>query len=330
MFFHLIKVRNVYLCLMAKPDYPKSIMEFAGKFHSDEICYQYLIENRWPDDFVCPKCHNMGGYWLKKYHRFECSTCLRQTSPLSETLMHRLHFPIHLWFWATNLVFTHTLGISAVQLQWQLDISKVDTTCFVLHGLREGMVRELREPLSMFIEADDAYVGGVAKETRGHGIVSSPIKSLIIGAVEIVTHKTKNGKIQEKAGRLRLQKIRAANEKEIKNFQNHNVAIGSIIRSEGWTGYSNVAISGYKHLGHIQQSPVQANELTPHIHRAFSNLKAWLFEIHQGVEPRNLKSYLNEFVFRFNRTEYPMSAFRSLLSIVVVETSMTFARLTEP
>lgn len=53
MLFHLTKVKNVYLWPVAKPDYPKTIMEFAAKFHSDEICYQYLIENRWPDGFVC-------------------------------------------------------------------------------------------------------------------------------------------------------------------------------------------------------------------------------------------------------------------------------------
>ena len=315
---------------MAKPDYPKTIMEFASKFHSDEICYQYLIENRWPDGFMCPKCHKKGGWWLEKYHRFECSTCHRQTSPLSGSLMHRSHLPIRLWFWAAYLVSTHTPGISAVQLQRQLGISKVDTAWFVLHRIREGMVRELRDPLSGLIEVDEAYIGGPAKETRGRGVAASPNKSLIIGAVEIVKYKTKNGKIQEKAGRLRLQKIRAASEKEIKNFLNHNVALGSTIKSDGWTGYSNDAISGYKHLGLIQQSPQQASELAPHIHRAFSNLKAWLIGIHHGVAPQYLQSYLNEFVFRFNRREYPMSAFRSLLSIMVSKTPMTLATLTKP
>lgn len=320
----------MYLCSMAKSDYPKTIMEFAATFHSDEICYQYLIENRWPDGFVCPKCHNNGGWWLEKYHRFECSVCHRQTSPLSGTLMHRSHLPIHLWFWAAYLVSTHTPGISAVQLQRQLGISKVDTAWFVLHRLREGMVRELREPLSGLIEADESYVGGPSKEKRGRGVMVSPNKSLIIGAVEIVMHKTKNGKIQEKAGRLRLQKIPTASEKEIKNFLNHNVALGSTIKSDGWTGYSNDSMSGYKHLGLIQQSPQQASELAPHIHRAFSNLKSWLIGIHHGVEPKYLQSYLNEFVFRFNRREYPMSAFRSLLNIVVSKTPMTLGQLTKP
>jgi len=34
MLFHLTKVKNVYLWPVAKPDYPKTIMEFAAKFHN--------------------------------------------------------------------------------------------------------------------------------------------------------------------------------------------------------------------------------------------------------------------------------------------------------
>lgn len=315
---------------MAKQNYPKTIIEFASTFHSDEICYQYLIESRWPDGFMCPKCYNKGGWWLEKYHRFECPICHRQTSPLSGTLMHRSHLPIHIWFWAAYLVSTHTPGISAVQLQRQLGILKIDTAWFLLHRLREGMVRELRSSLSGFIEADEAFVGGPAKEKKGRGVATSPNKSLIVGAVEIVTYETKNGMINEKAGRLRLQKIPAANEKEIKLFLNNNVALGSTIKSDGWTGYSHDAMIGYNHLRLIQESPQQASELAPHIHRVFSNLKTWLGGIHHGVEPKYLQSYLNEFVFRFNRREHPMSAFRSLLSIMVSKNPMTLEQLMKP
>lgn len=43
---------------------------------------------------------------------------------------------------------THTPGISAVQLQRQLGISQIATAWFLLHRLRQGMVRQNREPLS--------------------------------------------------------------------------------------------------------------------------------------------------------------------------------------
>jgi hypothetical protein len=45
------------------------------------------------------------------------------------------------------------------------------------------------------------------------------------------------------------------------------------------------------------------------IHIAFSNLKTWLLGTHHGVSAHHLQAYLNEFVFRFNRRFYPMTAF---------------------
>jgi ISXO2 transposase-like protein len=53
------------------------------------------------------------------------------------------------------------------------------------------------------------------------------------------------------------------------------------------------------------------------IHLVFSNLKTWLLGTHHGVSPRHLQAYLNEYVLRFNRRFYPMTAFNSVLGIGV-------------
>jgi len=315
---------------MVKPSYPKTILEFAATFHNDEVCLKYLIENRWPDGFICPYCHHQGGWWLEKQRRFECSKCHKQVSPLSGTLLHRSHLPIHQWFWAAYLVATHTPGISAVQLQRQLGIAKNDTAWFMLHRLRQGMVNVDRSPLSGLIEADETHVGGPAKGMKGRGVREGKNKTLVGGAVEIVTYTTQGGKVKKKAGRLRLQVLRRASEDEIGKFISANVAPGSIVKSDGWKDYSVTALSGYQHQREIQGTPQRGHELAPQIHQAFSNLKAWLIGIHHGVDPKYLQSYLNEFVFRFNRRAYPMSAFRSLLEILTSKQPLTLKKLTEP
>jgi transposase-like protein len=315
---------------MAKPSYPKTILEFAAKFHNDEVCLKYLIENRWPDGFVCPACHHSGGWWLEKQRRFECPECHRQVSPLAGTLLHRTHLPIHRWFWAAYLVATHTPGISAVQLQRQLGIAKNDTAWFMLHRLRQGMVNTDRSRLSGLIEADETHVGGPAKGKKGRGVREAKNKTLIGGAVEIVTYTTKGGTVKKKAGRLRLQVLSAASEDEIGRFLRTNVAPGSTIKSDGWRGYSATALAGFDHQREIQGNPQRGHELAPQIHQAFSNLKAWLIGIHHGVEPKYLQSYLNEFVFRFNRRAYPMSAFRSLLEILTSKQPLTLKKLKRP
>lgn len=225
---------------------------------------------------------------------------------------------------------THTPGISAVQLQRQLGIAKYDTAWFLLHRLRQGMVREEREPLSGTVEADETHVGGPVEGRRGRGVAKASYTSLVIGAVEIRSFPNKAGVIIECAGRLRLQKVASAREEEIKAFLNKHVANGSTIKSDGWKGYSSLALDGYQHIRQVQGNPHRAGELVPHIHQVFGNLKSWLLGIHHGVDPKYLQAYLDEFVFRFNRREHPMAAFRTLLGIITTKRPLTFQQLKEP
>ena len=155
-------------------------------------------------------------------------------------------------------------------------------------------------------------------------------KTLIAGVVEIVRFQNKKGEREEKAGRIRLETLRSASEENIGKFLKRNVATGSTVKSDGWRGYSETALKDYQHIRQVQGSPERAKELAPHIHRVFSNLKSWLIGTHHGVEPKYLQSYLDEFVFRFNRRAYPMAAFRSLLEIVTRKTPMTLKNLVQP
>ena len=59
------------------------------------------------------------------------------------------------------------------------------------------------------------------------------------------------------------------------------------------------------------------------IHLVFSNLKAWRPGTHHCVSQQHLPAYFNEFVFRFNRRFYPMTAVTSALGIGVNVTGPT-------
>ena len=63
------------------------------------------------------------------------------------------------------------------------------------------------------------------------------------------------------------------------------------------------------------------------IHIAFSNLNTWLLCTHHGISHQHLQAYLNEFVFRFNRRFYPMTAFNSVLGLVANAKAPTYEML---
>ena len=307
---------------MGRPEFPKTLREFRRQFSSDAACQDYLAQSRWQDGFVCPNC---GGrkYWvIKEPFGYECSQCGRRTSPTAGTAMHRSHVGIQEWFWAAYLVATHTPGFSAKQLERQIGCA-YRTAWFMLHRLRRAMVSDVRSRLEGNVEADETIVGGPVQGKRGRGVTSSATNTLIFGAVEVISYVDQHGQAAERAGRIRLAISRKADEESIGQFLMQNVGQGSTVRTDGWKGYSKTALANYHHM----QSP---GARAAHIHRAFGNLKTWLNGTHHGVDPKYLQTYLNEFVFRFNRRKTPMAAFQTLLGIVTCKSPQTLTDLKEP
>lgn len=246
---------------------------------------------------------------------------------MAGTVMHRSHLPIQKWFWAAYLVATYTPGISARQLQRQLGIGSYDTAWHMLHRLRKGMVNEDRTRLHGLIEADETHIGGPAKGKAGRGVATAKHKSLVAGAVEVLPYTNNDGRQRERAGRVRLQVIRDASEESIGVFVRANLEPGSRLRTDGWRGYSDTALTGYKHSVRVIGSPTRAHQRAPHIHRVFSNLKTWVNGTHHGVAPKYLQSYLDEYVFRFNRRMTPMAAFQTLLGISLQKDPLSMQQL---
>lgn len=238
--------------------------------------------------------------------------------------MHRSKVPLQDWFEAAYHVATFTPGLSAVQLQRQLGLRNHETAWYLLHRLRKGMVNDARSQIAGLIEADETFIGGPEKGKRGRGAAG---KSLVVGAVEVLVYQDKNGKRYERAGRLRLALIPDATEESLGAFLTKNVKPKSRIRTDGWKGYSDAALEDFIHHVRIVGSPQRAHKRFPHIHRVFGNLKTWLNGTHHGVYPKYLPSYLDEFVFRFNRRGTPMAAFQTLLGLSTQKTPIPLRSL---
>ena len=239
--------------------------------------------------------------------------------------MHGTRTPLLVWFWGAYLVTTHTPGLSAVQFQRQLGIKRYETAFQVLHKLRAAMVRPGRGKIGTdgwHVEVDETYVGG---RTRGEGRGTTH-KVLVAGAVEVrvLAKPRRKGKRQVYAGRLRLALVPSRGRTALEGFVQATVEKGSTVVTDGYIGYDGLPALGYEHhpitIGGDQS---RTDESLPLIHLVFSNLKAWLLGTHHSVSPRHLPAYLNEFVFRFNRRFYPMTAVHSVLGIGMKTTGPT-------
>ncbi len=304
---------------MSRPGYPKDMREFRQHFSDANACREYLVQCRWPEGFICPNCSGKDAWLNPKRYVFECKACGRQTSPTSGTVMHRSHLPLQEWFWAAYLVATHTPGISALQLQRHLGIGGYQNAWHLLHRLRKGMVNDARTRLSGPVEVDETYVGG-REEGRSGGRHAGK-KVIVAGAVEARGHGS---------GRVRLAVIKDVSAASLVSFVAASVERGSSIRSDAWKGYAALERCGFDHYPKTQGEGKNAEVNLPRIHRVFGNLKTWLNGTHHGVGAKHLPSYLDEYVFRFNRRRTPMAAFQTLLGISVHKTPTTLEKLMRP
>ena len=144
---------------MARPDFPRTLAEFQGRFASEEDCRRYLVACRWPDG--CPRCGEGDACELATRHLLQGRSCRHQASVTAGTALHRERVPLRLWFAAAYLVTTHKPGFSAVQLQRQLGLDRYEAAWTMLQKLRRAMRRPDRDHLSGTVEVDETYVGGL-------------------------------------------------------------------------------------------------------------------------------------------------------------------------
>ena len=275
--------------------YPRSVGEFQTWFRTDADCLDYLEWLRWPTGFVCPGCGGNEG-WRLADGRFKCSGCRKRTSVTAGTIFDRTRTPLTLWFAACWLFASGKDGISALSLKRTLDIGSYQTAWAMLHRLRSVLVRPGRERLVGTVEVDETYIGGVEPGLAGGRAKG---KKLLTGiAVEI--HEPKG------YGRCRVGVLSDASSASLHPFVTEHIQPGASVITDGWRGYRGLETLGYVHEPRSQRAArargEDPGELLPAVHRVASLAKRWLLGTHQGsFDGAHLPSYLNEFVFRFNR-----------------------------
>jgi transposase-like protein len=225
-----------------------------------------------------------------------CADCGGRTSVTAGTIFDRTRTPLTVWFTACWLFATGKDGISAQSLQRTLEIGSYQTAWSMLHRIRCALVRPGRDRLAGTVEVDETFIGGPEPGLRGGRARG---KKVLVGvAVEVGAPRG--------LGRCRMGTLADASAKSLHAFIADHVEFGSTVITDAWQGYRGVDRLGYIHDRRSQRAAAAVgedpHELLPSVHRVASLAKRWLMGTHQGsVEEAHLPSYLNEFVFRFNR-----------------------------
>ena len=306
-----------------------SLLEFQAGFPDEESCVRLLMDHRWPDGFVCPKCGSANAIRLTcRAYTYACKDCGSQTSATAGTMMHGTKLPLTVWFWAAHLMATHSNGMSARQLMGQLGIGSYKTAWLLEQKLRRSMIDPNRDPLEGVVEIDQTEM-----PFRANDDPVSPLKTgkiLIVGAVEVVDHAT--GKphkpkgygaryLDTLSGRIRLAAIPSNEAHHLHAFIKANVAPGATLITDGHASYQG--LDGYRHDPRVVGN-MAAHILLKWTHRVFALLKRWSLGTYHGLRSQHIDAYLNEFVFRYNRRFYRHVSFKTILGLAAHQASTSY------
>jgi transposase-like protein len=269
-----------------------SLIEFQQKFHNEEDCVAFVIEQRWKNGFVCPHCKHDQHYYIQTRQLYECRECHKQTSITAGTIMHQSKLSLMNWFWAIYLVTHDKRGHSALALSVKLRIN-YRSALLLIRKIREAMKQQdAHYMLSGLVEMDDGYFGAPKKGKAGRGTTKAKV-------VVALTKDKKDNPLF-----LRMQVIEKVTIEEIHRVASQCIAKGSTILSDGHTSYKHLKDVGYQHISKDYYKE-DKEDFLKYLHKIISNAKAFIQGTYHGLGQKYLQSYLDEFCYRFNRRFFP-------------------------
>lgn len=258
-----------------------NLLEFQERFPDEDACERYLIEQRWPEGFVCESCGSKEAWYLSARHSFQCCYCNRQRSITADTMFHRSRTSLREWFMAIYLVTESKKGISVLELAHHLGMRDPKRAARIKQRIQEAMTeRNSRYLLEGFVELDEAVFGEAGRNTDVAVAVS----------------------LEEESGRpkyVRFQVLENMKAKTLESFAKNVAAKSCDVATDGHPSHNGFTGLFHEHIRCVQTTPSDAGEYLPWVHILISNAKRFIQGTHHSVN--HLQGYLEEFSWRFNR-----------------------------
>jgi len=320
---------------------PKTLQEAILYFASEDNCLVYLVAKRWPDGVICPTCGSKEVSFLKNQRRWKCRVDheRRQFSVKVGSIMEDSAVSLSKWLPAMWMITNAKNGISSCEIARALDVTQ-KTAWFLLHRIRYAMQQGSFEKMAGQIEADETYIGGLArnmhKDKKAKKITGTggSGKAIVMGLLE--RHGIdKSQKIidtigteEKKASRVRAKVIQNTDRDTLHDKVKQHVKPGSELFTDALASYQGLDPEYvHKFVDHAE-TYVQGNIHTNGIENFWSLLKRAIKGTYVSVEPFHLFRYLDEQSFRFNERKVTDSERFIEVASSVAGRRLTYKQLT--
>jgi len=266
-----------------------SLAEFGARYGREEQCHAALIEMRWPEGFICPKCGARKYSFAKARRIFQCSPCRAQTSVKAGTIFHKSRTPLVKWFLAIYLLTQSKNDIAALELARQLG-AKWDTAWLIKQKLMETMrLRNRNYKLRDDVQLDDAYLGGEKPGKRGRGAAN---KIPFVIAVE-----TRD----DKPIYTQLRRVASFTSEDIKAYAAASIEANARVATDGLSCFAAVASAGMNHRPAVTGGGRPDEPEFKWVNTGLGNIKSAITGTCRAIRPRHAARYLAAYEYRFNR-----------------------------
>jgi transposase-like protein len=275
----------------------KSVLD-APRFHSEQIAFEYVEAQLWPNGPVCPHCGARGdkiGRLQGKSARPGLRKCYRCRKPFTVrigSIFEDSHLPLHLWLQAIHLMSASKKGISTRQLQRMLGCG-MKTAWHLGHRIRAAMNDNpgvFFSPIGgkgKIIEADETYIG---RKAESRAFEAPAPKQSVMALVE------RGGAVRS----FHVPNVTAQMLRPIIGKHAHRDSRFVTDESPVYTGIGWNFRGSHQTVVHSAKEYVRGAIHTNTIEGYFSILKRGIYGVYQHVSEAHLHRYLCEFDFRYS------------------------------
>ncbi len=141
---------------------PTTLTEAIQHFADADTSFAFVIQLRWPNGVICPRCDTEKPSYLTTRRIWKCRACKQQFSVKVGTIFEDSPLGLDKWLPALWLLANAKNGISSYELGHALGVTQ-KTAWLMLSRIRLAMQTKTFAKLSGTVEADEIFVGGSIK-----------------------------------------------------------------------------------------------------------------------------------------------------------------------
>jgi hypothetical protein len=267
----------------------KFFKKISSESHARELVWRTRFGG---SGFKCSKCASTTFFELKTRPEVrECKKCSYQLRLRAGSIFQDSRTPMLIWVQAIYIMMQGKRGVSALEIQRQLNIKHYDTTWGLLYKIRSALCQR-----------DDKYKldGIIEFDGTGFGKIETGNQRMVLIGVETKSWFDEKGKPRSKAGFAKILIGDEARENAQKLIDK-GIKTGATLKTDGAKVYAhgikNVKIQSKK----TYNDSKVLEEWQPWVHKFISNAKSWILGTHHGVGGDYIELYLGEYTYRFNR-----------------------------